>query len=260
MNCVSQTKSFHLLSENDPPAARVVNANGRASVCLVCEHASAAIPSRLGDLGLAVGDRYSHAVWDIGAEKLATRLSEALDAPLVLGGVSRLVYDCNRPPERADAMPAQTEEIQVLRNREIPADERAARVEEIYVPFNAAVSKAMNGFREPAVFATVHSFTPHWHGKSRATEIGLLHDKDPALAQAMLDVSDARYRVELNAPYSAADGVTHMLARHGTSRAVPNVTIEVRNDLLEKDEQIEDIAGFLEMMLTRALVNMGGTP
>ncbi|NND18222.1 MAG: N-formylglutamate amidohydrolase, partial [Silicimonas sp.] len=87
-----------ILARDDGPAAEVVNPGGCAPICLVCEHASPAIPSSLGLLGLADEDRYSHAVWDPGAGDLARSLSERLDAPLVLGRVSRLVYDCNRPP------------------------------------------------------------------------------------------------------------------------------------------------------------------
>ena len=127
-----------ILSVDDGPAAEVVNPNGRAPVCLVCEHASAAIPSSLGALGLADADRYSHAVWDIGAEELARTLSRRLDAPLVLARVSRLVYDCNRPPEREDAMPARTETIDIPGNRDLtPAERKTLLMEEAKVWLNS---------------------------------------------------------------------------------------------------------------------------
>jgi len=253
MPVVSETKPFKLIGENDPPAARVLNPAGRGPVCLVCEHASAEIPTRLKDLGLAEADRYSHAVWDIGAEKLARRLSSLLDAPLVLGGISRLVYDCNRPPERADAMPSRTEEIDIPGNAEISDTERAARVREVYEVFHTTLTDRLERMPEQPVLVTVHSFTPQWHERPRATEIGLLHDADATLARAMQSAAVGPFSVALNAPYSAADGVTHLLARHGTSRGLSNVMIEVRNDLLGTEAEIGQVAAALEAMLTKAI-------
>ena len=242
-----------ILSVDDGPAAEVVNPNGRAPVCLVCEHASAAIPSSLGALGLADADRYSHAVWDIGAEELARTLSRRLDAPLVLARVSRLVYDCNRPPEREDAMPARTETIDIPGNRDLTPVERNLRTREIYDAFHATLSTTLDAFPEPPAFVTIHSFTPSWFGQPRDTELGLLHDDDPTLARAMLGHSARTFRTELNRPYSAADGVTHTLARHATARGLSNVMIEVRNDLLGDPGQISKVADTLESMLSAAL-------
>jgi predicted N-formylglutamate amidohydrolase len=51
----------------------------------------------------------SHIAWDIGAAGVAERLSEMLDAALVMQRFSRLAYDCNRPPEAADAYPERSE-------------------------------------------------------------------------------------------------------------------------------------------------------
>lgn len=242
-----------ILSVDDGPAAEVVNPKGSAPVCLVCEHASAAIPSSLGDLGLADSDRYSHAVWDIGAEALARELSSRLDAPLVLARVSRLVYDCNRPPERGDAMPSRTETIEIPGNRDLTPDARAIRTREVYDVFHATLDAALDGFASAPALVTIHSFTPQWFGQPRRTELGLLHDADPALARAMLTFADPGFRTELNQPYSAADGVTHTLARHATARGLRNVMIEVRNDLLSNASQVTRMAENLQHMLSAAL-------
>lgn len=242
----------------DGPVAEVVHPEGRAPLCLVCEHASAEIPAALGDLGLARADRYSHAVWDIGAEALARALAERLDAPLVLSRVSRLVYDCNRPPERPDAMPAQTETIAIPGNSALSPEARAARAAAVYEPFHATLAAQLERMGGRPAFVTVHSFTPVWMGTPRRTEIGLLHDADARLARAMQaagapGLGAPGFSVELNQPYSAADGVTHTLARHATARGLPNVMIEVRNDLLASPAQVVQMAEALGTMLTRAL-------
>lgn len=250
---VTRTDLPSILGPDDGPVAAVVNPAGRSTVCLVCEHASAEIPTSLGNLGLAAPDRYAHAVWDPGAEALARRLSELLDAPLVVNRVSRLVYDCNRPPEAPDGMPARTERIEVPGNRNLTDADRAARVAEVYKPFHAEVSRVLDGFERFPVMVTVHSFTPVWNGVPRATEVGLLHDADPTLAVDMLAAAGAAPRVELNMPYSAADGVTHTLRKHANARGLRNVMIEVRNDLLADDAGVERIAAALASMLTAAL-------
>ncbi|NNL73213.1 MAG: N-formylglutamate amidohydrolase [Silicimonas sp.] len=244
-----------ILARDDGPAAEVVNPRGRAPICLVCEHASPAIPSSLGLLGLADEDRYSHAVWDPGAGDLARSLSERLDAPLVLGRVSRLVYDCNRPPERDDATPARTELIDIPGNRELSPQHRAARIREVYDAFHRILSETLDGYASPPALVTIHSFTPSWFGATRATEIGLLHDADDRMARAMLANSDNCYRKELNQPYSAVDGVTHLLNRHGTARGLDSVMIEVRNDLLADRQAVARVAASLHPMIAEALTN-----
>ena len=242
-----------ILSLEDGPAAEVVNPGGGAPICLVCEHASAFIPTSLAALELADYDRYSHAVWDIGAEALARALSSRLDAPLVLGRVSRLVYDCNRPPERGDAIPSRTETIEIPGNRDLTEADRAARVREIYEPLHRTISETLDAFDVAPVLVTIHSFSPTWFGVSRPTELGLLHDDDPWLAHAMMRATDPSLRTELNQPYSAADGVTHTLAKHANARGLRNVMIEVRNDLLSDVSATKRIAGILETMLKSAL-------
>lgn len=242
-----------ILSSADGPAVELVNPGGNARICIVCEHASPRIPVALGDLGVTPEHRMSHAAWDPGAEQVARSMAQQLDAPLVLARFSRLVYDCNRPPERDDAMPARAEVIDIPGNVGLSAEERAARTREIYDVFHGTISGGLDQYVGAPAFVTVHSFTPVWYGEPRATEIGLLHDADPALAEAMLAEADPSFRTELNQPYSAADGVTHTLARHAIPRGLPNVMIEIRNDLIASEAEAEQMASLLSGMLQRAL-------
>ncbi len=250
---MSSKTAYQILTPADGHPAEVLNAAGRAPICLVCEHASAVIPPSLGTLGLAPEHRYSHAVWDLGAEDLARDLSRRLDAPLVLARVSRLVHDLNRPPGAPGAAPVQSGEIPVPGNRDLSEAERAARIAEIYEPFHARLSEVLDGFDAPPVLVTIHSFTPVWNGRTRRTELGLLHDADDRLAKAMLAEADGSLVTELNEPYSAQDGVTHTLARHATARGLTNVMIEVRNDLLDGAADAARIGAVLEPILAAAL-------
>ncbi|WP_111734581.1 N-formylglutamate amidohydrolase [Roseovarius amoyensis] len=250
---MTEANAGQILTPEDGHPAEIVNAGGRAPICLVCEHASAFIPPSLGTLGLAEEHRFSHAVWDIGAELLARDLSRRLDAPLVVARVSRLVYDLNRPPEAPGSMPVQSGEIPVPGNRDLSESDRAARTAEVYEPFHATVSDVLDGFDAPPTLVTVHSFTPVWDGKDRKTQIGLLHDADARLAEAMLENADTPLLTELNEPYSASDGVTHTLRRHAIARGLDNVMIEVRNDLLGSEAEVTQTSSLLAEMLVTSL-------
>lgn len=231
--------------------AEVVNRQGGAPICLVCEHASSFIPPSFGDLGLSAEDRYSHAALDIGAEDLARHLSDVLDAPLVLARVSRLICDLNRPAAVPEGTPEKVEQIEVPGNRGLTQADRVNRAREVYHPFHNEVAKLLSGFPMPPAFVTLHSFTPVWNGVARGTEIGLLHDADDQLARAMLAQADSRYLTELNKPYAAKDGVTHTLQRH--AGGLQNVMIEVRNDLLSDQAAIAQVATSLAATLSAAL-------
>ncbi len=233
-------------------AVRVINGCGKGGVLLLCEHASAHIPARYGGLGLRADWRDSHAAWDPGALALAQVLSSALNAPLVAGAVSRLVYDCNRPPSSPSAMPERSEVVEVPGNVGLTPEARAERVESVYAPFVAAVEAQLG--RAPRALVTVHSFTPLWHGTPRETEIGLLHDSDARLAEAMLARAPQGRVVHLNRPYGPEDGVTHSLQLHG--KGLPNVMIEARNDLLTTPKDVQTMAMDLLAMLTPALAEV----
>lgn len=240
---MTDARDSSLLAPGEGPPVECLNPEGRAPVVLVCEHASPAIPRALRDLGLSEADRWSHAVWDPGALKVAEAMSRALDAPLVAARVSRLVYDCNRPPEADSAMPDRSETVEVPGNRDLSPEARAARVREVYDPFRRTLS-AVLADRPGAALVTVHSFAPVWFGAPRAAEIGLLHDEDDRLATAMLaKAAILPARAALNVPYSAADGVTHTLRLHGAGRQ--NVMIEIRNDLIADDGAAQAMGGAL---------------
>lgn len=244
-----------LLSPTERPAARVLNPDGRAAAVLVCEHASRFIPAALDGLGLDEAGRLSHAAWDIGALDLARDLSRRMDAPLVQSCVSRLVYDCNRPPEAPDSMPARSERIEVPGNSDLSAADRARRVRDVFEPFSALLSDTIEARPVPPVLITIHSFTPVYMGRDRDVQIGILHDSDSRLADALLDSAarHTRLRTGRNDPYGPDDGVTYTLRRHALPRGLRNVMIEVRNDLLPGDRACRDLGEMLAGWLDEAM-------
>jgi predicted N-formylglutamate amidohydrolase len=245
-----------LLAGEDDPVV-IVNEAGRSPVLLLSEHAGRRIPKVLGSLGLPASELERHIAWDIGAEGLARGLSEKLDAALVLQRYSRLVYDCNRPPESPGAMPEVAESTPVPGNRDLTADERNARTEALYRPFHAAVARLMDereARRHGTILVTVHSFTPVFKGVPRTLDLGLLHDSDARLADRLLQAFETEpdLVVRRNDPYGPQDGVTHTLLLHAIPRGLDNVMLEVRNDLIADAAGEQRMAERLAPLLSRA--------
>ncbi|MDV4144339.1 N-formylglutamate amidohydrolase [Shimia sp. FJ5] len=211
----------------------IFNGSGTSDIVLVCEHASQHIPARYGGLGLTKDAANSHAAWDPGAYGVARELSAILDAPLVASAVSRLVYDCNRPPESDTAIREVSEIYDIPGNRDLTKEQRAERIDTVYRPFEKAVSEMLDQ-RASGVLVTVHSFTPVFHGQPRQVQLGILNDEDTALADKMLDLAHdhTSLKVARNEPYGPEDGVTHTLKHHALPRKWLNVMLEYRNDMI----------------------------
>ena len=251
------TVCSRFFTEAEGQAVGVENATAKGDVLLVCEHASATIPQKYGTLGLSADVLSSHAAWDPGALAVARLLSEKFDATLVYQRFSRLVYDCNRPPESPSAMPVKSEIYDIPGNFDLDEAERFARTSALYVPFHDRVSEIIaerQAAGRKVVVVTIHSFTPVYHGRFREVEIGILHDSDSRLADAMLAGAEgASLTVRRNDPYGPEDGVTHTLRLHALPDGLLNVMIEIRNDLITNEGEQATIAGFLHELMGKAL-------
>ena len=251
-----QPGSILAKEEGDPVA--VVNPDGKGAVLIVCEHASATIPRHFGDLGLPADALTSHIAWDPGALAVSLHLSRMLDATLVHQRFSRLIYDCNRPPDAPGAMPEVSEIYTIPGNAGLSAAAREARTEALYRPFHARIADiiaARTAQGQSTVLVTMHSFTPVYNGQPRSVEIGILHDSDARLADRMLAAGTAAgtYAIGRNEPYGPADGVTHTLRLHGLANGLMNVMIEVRNDLIAEENSQRVMADFLAGLLQEGL-------
>lgn len=240
------------LVENDHAAGRIV---------LVCEHASNHIPPEWNGLGLSDEQRLAHIAWDPGALGLARGLAARLDAVLVHAPVSRLVYDCNRAPDMDGAMPATSEIHDIPGNAGIDRAERLRRTEAVYLPWtnglHGVIARRIALGLRP-VIVTIHSFTPVYFGKPRRVEFGIIHDADASYAAALQTHASkmTRMNVQLNAPYSAADNVTHTLRVQATPYGLPNAMLELRNDLIANPSQQEAMAELLAPVLNMGLVEI----
>lgn len=253
-----QTQST-FFSDAEGQAVAVENADGAGDFLLVCEHASRRLPERYGTLGLSDDALSSHIAWDPGALAVAQLMSRQLDSTLIYQRFSRLIYDCNRPPDSPAAMRDVSEIFRIPGNENLSEAERSLRTSSLYLPFQGQIREEIASRRakgRQTALVTVHSFTPVYFGQTREVEIGILHDHDSRLADAMLHASgqEHSYRVERNQPYGPADGVTHTLELHALPAGLLNVMIEIRNDLIADEAGQERAANFLSGLLSKSYI------
>jgi predicted N-formylglutamate amidohydrolase len=221
----------------DPSPFEIVEGRPDARVLVVCDHASAAIPPDLGDLGLGAVDRYSHVAWDPGAADVAVGLARRLGCPAVLSGVSRLVIDCNRQPGDPSSIPVRSCGVVVPGNQGLDEAEADRRAERWFWPYHTSIGTLIGHLWRhgpaPAVVA-VHSFTPQLAGQSpRPWHVGVLWNRDPRMARPVLAALSARPDLVVgdNEPYSGRE-INYTLDTHAGAAGLPNLSFEIRQDHL----------------------------
>ncbi|MGH8496940.1 MAG: N-formylglutamate amidohydrolase [Gammaproteobacteria bacterium] len=233
-----QISAHSLIGPDDPPPFELLNPRGDAHALLVCDHASRAIPEGMNRLGLDELALGRHIACDIGAGDLARGLATRLDAPAVLAGYSRLVVDCNRDLGDPTAFPAVSDGEGIPGNSGLSAEDKALRAQNFYWPYHHAIAQALARFRardKVPAFISIHSFTPFLQQRNRPWHVGILWDQDPRMPLALME----RLRQEPglcvgdNEPYSGKLPADYTIDHHAESARLPNVSIEVRQDLLE---------------------------
>ncbi len=228
-------ESGRLLSPLDPDPVTIINGDSTFPVLFVCEHAGKTVPQALGDLGLSADALDAHIGWDIGAAGVTRLLADQIGAPAILQSYSRLVIDCNRPPEAPDAMPQISDGVQVPGNRNLTKEARASRRQAIFDPFNAAVTELRKSPHCRAILS-IHSFNPQLQdGVPRPWEISFLYRRDTATSERLRQLvleSAPDLTVGMNEPYQIDDESDWFVPRHGEESGLPHSLIEIRNDLI----------------------------
>lgn len=222
-----------LLCEGDPPPVRVTNPGGRSSFLLTGDHAGNAVPRAMGSLGLGPGELARHIGWDIGIAGLGRQMAEILDATFVEQRYSRLVIDCNRQPDRPDAVPAVSDGTVVPANADPGDRDRQARIRSIHSPYHRKVAELLAD-RIGVTMVALHSFTPVMDGIARPWDIGILYDGgDTSFAGTLLGRLRSRGDLTVgdNQPYRM-DETDYSVPRHAYAARRPYAEVEVRQDHL----------------------------
>jgi predicted N-formylglutamate amidohydrolase len=246
-----------LLEPDEPDPVTIRHADGASPFFLTCDHAGRRIPKALGDMGLPAAEFDRHIAWDLGAAGVSRLVSGTLNAPLVEQVYSRLVIDCNRDPTVPSAMPEISELTPVPANVDISPAERQARIEDVFIPYQAAITdlldrRAAEG-RETLLVA-MHSFTPVFKGFERPWHVGVLYNRDPRLALLLFDLfrKEGDLVVGDNEPYHVSDATDYGIPVHGERRKIPHVEIEIRQDLIADEKSQRTWADRMVRLLPRA--------
>lgn len=226
-----------LLGGEDVPPVHESNVSSRSPFLFTCDHYGRLLPKRLSNLGLPESELNRHIAYDIGIAGVAEELARALDAHLIAQRYSRLVIDCNRPPEVASAVPQLSESTVIPGNEALPREAVEARRREIFEPYHrridAVISRRLHD-QAPTVLVALHSFTPVYAGVKRPWHIGTLYRRDATLAPLLLKALRAEGDLVVgdNQPYAVGEQTDYTIPVHGEARGLINSGIEIRQDLI----------------------------
>jgi predicted N-formylglutamate amidohydrolase len=226
-----------LLGSAEVPPVLEENPAGRSPFLLTCDHYGRLIPLILGDLGLPASELTRHIAWDIGIAGVATALSNHLGAHLIAQRYSRLVIDCNRPPEAPSSIPRTSEATIIPGNEGLAREAAQARRRSIFDPYHRRIREVIDRRLHdgiPTVLVSLHSFTPTYAGIARPWHVGTLYHRDVRLPPLVLKLLRAEPDLVVgdNEPYAVSDETDYTIPVHGEARCLMNTGIEIRQDLI----------------------------
>ena len=213
------------------------------------EHASNAIPSELGDLGLSNEILESHVAWDPGAKEVGTYLASALKAPIVTGEYSRLVADLNRSPDNHESVPVHAFGVDVPGNCKLSQEMIALRKTRYHTPYWSEVENHIETIfkqGDRCLHLGVHSFTDNYQGQVRELDIGLLvdpnHIGDGPITKLVHDhLKTTGLDCRINEPYTGLDdGITTNLRNRFADGRYASIEFEVSHRHLNQLEMIAE--------------------
>ena len=207
-----------------------------AGLIILCDHAANAFPPGYGTLGLPTAQLQRHIAYDIGAAAITRELSALLGVPAVMTRYSRLLIDPNRGADDPTLIMRLSDGAVVPGNRHLTPEERRTRTDRYYRPYHDTVSSVLQACMAsgvPPAILSIHSFTESWKATPRPWHASILWDRDPRLAQPLLDAlyAEGDLIVGDNQPYHGGlEGDT--MWTHGTGNGLAHCIIEVRQDLI----------------------------
>lgn len=250
-----------LLGVNDTPPVFELNATGQSPFLFTSDHYGRLIPKPLGDLGLTDTELARHIAWDIGIAGVADRLANMLGAHLIAQRYSRLVIDCNRPPQVASSIPLLSEATTIPGNEGLSREDAGIRRRAIFDPYHRRIDEVIDrrlAAKQPTILVSLHSFTSVYAGVRRPWHIGTLYHHDRTLPPLLLKALRAEGDLVVgdNEPYAVSDETDYTIPVHGEARGLTNSGIEIRQDLIADDsgqqqwaERLARILGEIEATL-----------
>ena len=235
----------------------IFNGDKESNFIVICDHASNFIPQEYNNLGLGESVLDTHIAYDIGAREVAIGIADILECPLIMSGFSRLLVDPNR------GLDDRTLIMKISDRNKIPGniyddlkkekEERKYRINNFYRPYHRKIEECINRAREKGLFpciVSIHSFSPSWKGKERLFDLGFLWDKDDRMTKIFLRYFKENENLKIvdNKPYSGRLR-NDTLYKHATSRGLPHLLIEIKQDLISDQNKVLNMANLLSKPL-----------
>lgn len=211
---------------------------------LLCDHASAWVPD---DIVIPPHLLALHVGVDIGAGPLTRALSARLDAPAILGTVSRLVIDLHRQSDHPGLIPEMSDGHAIAANA---GADRVDRIARFHAPYHRAIRDQVRRDR-PKLIVAIHSFTPRLEtgGGPRPWEAGILYGRDDRAARIAIDHLRARgIATGDQQPYSGRI-LNATLDRHADGQGIPSLSVEIRNDLIADPKGVANWCSIITDMI-----------
>lgn len=207
----------------------------KRDVIITCEHASCAVAPAYKSLFRGQGEVLrSHRGYDPYSIEMATALATRLNCKLFQGTTTRLLVEINRSIGHPNLFSEFTQSLSEAEQTEL--------LNEYYFPYRAAVESEVRSRirkRRTVLHLGIHTFTPVFDGKPRATDVGLLYDPARGGESSLMKVWQRQLTQQLpelrtrrNYPYQGrSDGFTTSLRKKFADADYLGIEIEVRNSL-----------------------------
>ncbi len=237
---------------------QIIGENRDSKWLITCDHAANTVPDFVngGSLGLPPQDMTRHIAYDPGAAGVTRALADALDAPAILSNFSRLVIDPNRGEDDPTLLMKLYDGTIIPGNRHADHAELQQRLIRCHRPYHTALEQ-LAARRPDTVIVSIHSYTRQLRGRPpRPWHVGILYAADTRLSRPLIDLlrDEPDLCVGENEPYGG-----HLpgdsIARHAIAHQRHNTLIELRNDLIETQDQQQVWGARLAPLLAQALTH-----
>jgi predicted N-formylglutamate amidohydrolase len=241
----------------------IVRGAAESQILILCDHATNLLPPEYATLGLDEIQLNRHIAYDIGALAVARELGRRLKATAVWSRFSRLLIDPNRGEDDPTLIMQLSDGAIVPGNATLSNPERKKRMRDFYTPYHSAIAAEIDAMAARGLVpcaVSIHSFTEAWRGVPRKWHGAILQDNDPRLAMPLLRELRTRTGLEIgdNEPYSGQLR-NDTIYRHATLRGLPNVLLEIRQDLIREAKGQQEWAELLAQCLTAIFADAANT-
>jgi predicted N-formylglutamate amidohydrolase len=222
----------------------------QGSFLFTAEHASNNIPTTTQASETFLLN--THWAYDIGIFELIQLLCTQLSCQGAHTNYSRLWIDCNRAPNQNGLIKNSIDGIPLSFNQNLTQKQCLSRLSDVHEAYHCAISSAIKKHSTPPILVSLHSFTPIWNDHIRTMDIGVLFDRDTALAHSCASLlREEGFFVEMNQPYSGKNGLIYAADRHGTEQNIPYIELEFNQSILCTPERISFVAQKTSNMLKK---------